>query len=97
MYPLPQNQLDKLIAKYKNAESWVWLQEEPENMGAWSHMLRNFKGLSLTVVARPESATPATGSHKLHHIEHVELFEQVLERSMHKEKQVKEYLTHYAK
>ena len=97
LYPLPQNQLDKLIAKYKNAESWVWLQEEPENMGAWSHMLRNFKGLSLSVVARPESATPATGSHKLHHIEHVELFEQVLERSMHKEKQVKEYLTHYAK
>lgn len=97
LYPLPQNQLDKLIAKYKNAESWVWLQEEPENMGAWSHMLRNCKGVSLSVVARPESATPATGSHKLHHIEHVELFEQVLERSMHKEKQVKEYLTHYAK
>ena len=82
--------------KYKKAKQWIWLQEEPENMGAWSHILRNFTDIPLTVCARPESASPATGSHKIHQIEQLELFEQVFEISYYKEKELKGYLRHFA-
>ncbi len=66
MYPLPQEQLDKIVAKYKKAERHIWIQEEPENMGAWSFMLRKFKGVKLDLISIPESAAPATGSSKRH-------------------------------
>ena len=97
LYPLPLKQLQKIVSKYKQAREWIWLQEEPVNMGAWTHMFMNFKEVPLTVVGRPESATPATGSSKQHKIEQLELFEQVLEKSFYIEKDLKDYLTHFAK
>jgi len=97
LYPLPKTQLLKIVDKYKNAENWTWLQEEPENMGAWSHLLRTLPEIPFTLVSRIESASPATGSAKMHSIEQFELFEQTLEKSFHKEKQIKGYLTHFAK
>ncbi|MFZ9846994.1 MAG: 2-oxoglutarate dehydrogenase E1 component, partial [Flavobacteriales bacterium] len=66
MYPFPQEQVDKIVAKYKKAERHIWIQEEPENMGAWSFMLRKFKGVKLDLISIPESAAPATGSSKRH-------------------------------
>jgi 2-oxoglutarate dehydrogenase E1 component len=66
LYPFPQNQLDAIVAKYKNATELVWLQEEPENMGAWSFLLRTWTNAELKVIAREASASPATGSHKQH-------------------------------
>ena len=62
LYPLPQVQLDEIVAKYKNAKNFIWTQEEPENMGAWSHMLRHYRTVQLDVVARSASAAPASGS-----------------------------------
>ena len=50
--------------KYKKAESFVWVQEEPENMGAWSFLLRSVKDQKLDVICRKPSGTPASGSHK---------------------------------
>ncbi|HHZ65570.1 MAG TPA: hypothetical protein EYN51_08775, partial [Flavobacteriales bacterium] len=97
MYPFPKTQLSAIIARYKNAERYVWLQEEPGNMGAWTFMMRNFDEVALEVVARPDSASPATGSIKIHQIEQLELFEQTLERSFHKEKEIRGLLTHFAK
>ena len=41
------------IEKY-NPEQLIWAQEEPENMGAWSHILRNLRYLPFEVVARSE-------------------------------------------
>ena len=38
LYPLPIKQLNEVLAKYKNADEYIWAQEEPENMGAWAHM-----------------------------------------------------------
>lgn len=64
LYPLPQKQLDKIVAKYKNASKHVWVQEEPENMGAWSFLLRNWRSVQLDLVSRPASASPASGSPK---------------------------------
>ena len=59
-------QLNEIIAKYKNAKEYIWAQEEPENMGAWSFLLRVFKEVPLKLVSRMESATPATGFSKSH-------------------------------
>ncbi len=66
LYPLPVEQLKLIIEKYKNADKYLWVQEEPANMGAWSYILRNFKEVELLLIARPESGSPATGSSKLH-------------------------------
>ena len=66
LYPLPLLQLNEIIAKYKNAKEYIWAQEEPENMGAWSFLLRVFREVPLKLVSRMESATPATGFSKSH-------------------------------
>lgn len=66
LYPLPVNQLKEVMEKYKNAKAYLWVQEEPENMGAWSFMSRHFKEDALKYVGRNESASPATGYSKIH-------------------------------
>jgi len=66
LYPFPLEQLQSILKKYKLATVFAWVQEEPANMGAWSFILRHFKGVKLMLVARPESGSPATGSPKLH-------------------------------
>jgi 2-oxoglutarate dehydrogenase E1 component len=66
IYPFPQGFINNVIASYPKAERYVWVQEEPANMGAWNFILRNFKQVELLLVARPESGSPATGSSKLH-------------------------------
>lgn len=63
LYPIAQQQLQKIIKKY-NPEHLVWAQEEPENMGAWSHILRSLRHLPFEVIARSESAATASGSSK---------------------------------
>jgi 2-oxoglutarate dehydrogenase E1 component len=55
LYPLPQKQLQEVFAKHKNAQI-VWAQEEPENMGAYTYLLRALK-VPFTAVTRPESAS----------------------------------------
>ncbi|MHC1708438.1 MAG: 2-oxoglutarate dehydrogenase E1 component [Bacteroidales bacterium] len=66
LYPFPQGQITQAISFYPGAEKYLWVQEEPANMGAWNFILRNFKEVELLLVARPESGSPATGSNKLH-------------------------------
>jgi 2-oxoglutarate dehydrogenase E1 component len=66
LYPLPQKQIRDVIAGYGKNTKLIWAQEEPENMGAWSYMLRMLRDLNLTVVSPAASASPATGSPKVH-------------------------------
>jgi len=66
LYPFPLQQMHTIMKRYPNAKTFAWVQEEPANMGAWSFILRHFKGVKLLLVARPESGSPATGSPKLH-------------------------------
>lgn len=72
LYPFPAKQLDTVIGKYKNAKEYIWAQEEPENMGAWAHVMRMFmkhdetKEIRLKYVGRAENASPATGFSKSH-------------------------------
>jgi len=65
LYPFPRKQFTAILAKYKKAKEYIWVQEEPENMGAWLFMTRMVNEVKLKCVSRPESASPATGSKKL--------------------------------
>jgi 2-oxoglutarate dehydrogenase E1 component len=64
LYPFPKAQLEAIVKKYANADTFVWAQEEPENMGGWGFVLRHWRELPLQVIARSASATPASGSSK---------------------------------
>jgi 2-oxoglutarate dehydrogenase E1 component len=73
LYPLPTAQIDALIAKYKPTNI-LWAQEEPANMGAWTHMAMNLRHLPLVGICRPASAAAAEGSKKLHEIRLAQLY-----------------------
>ena len=62
LFPLHTEELNKILAKYKNAKSYVWAQEEPQNMGAWSFMLQNFTEVKLEVASQKLNAATASGS-----------------------------------
>ncbi|WP_306640818.1 2-oxoglutarate dehydrogenase E1 component [Sanyastnella coralliicola] len=66
LYPLPEEQLDALVKKYGEDCKYIWVQEEPENMGAWSYMLRKYRKANLDVIARVSSGSPAAGSPVIH-------------------------------
>jgi 2-oxoglutarate dehydrogenase E1 component len=82
LYPLPTEQmLDLLRGRYVNARELVWLQEEPENMGAWRFIEnRTWRvkelGYEMRHVARVESGSPATGSKAIHDQELVDLLDE---------------------
>ena len=78
LYPWPKTTITEILKGYPHSEEVVWLQEEPENMGAWNFvhqrlhkMLRNSH--VLRHVSRAESASPATGSAALHKLEQDDL------------------------
>ncbi len=65
LYPLQADAIDAIFTKYAGAKSIIWAQEEPENMGAWSYILRNFRDTGIQVVSPIASGASAPGSHKL--------------------------------
>lgn len=69
IYPFPIKQLKELRLKYKYADRWEWIQEEPANMGALEFILQNFKEVPIHYTARPSSGSTATGSGALHKIQ----------------------------
>ncbi len=63
LFPLPSEQMKEIIKKYKQADDLVWAQEEPRNMGAWSHMMMHFSDAArFRVASRRFYASPAAGS-----------------------------------
>ena len=76
--PLPKKQLEAVLSQYKKAEL-VWVQEEPENMGYWTYLLRVLTDLKLRVISRHAAASPATGYSKLHAKEQAELVKKAFE------------------
>ena len=71
LYPFPQQKLESIILKYSDAE-FMYVQEEPENMGAWHYIDAAFRDqltISLTRVSRRPCASPAVASNKMHSIE----------------------------
>lgn len=78
LYPFPEKQLAKQLNEYKDAKL-VWVQEEPENMGAWGFMLR-VSGLTLELISRKPMASPATGFAKVHKEEQAEIVNKAFKR-----------------
>ena len=64
LYPLNPEIIQGIFDKYSNRKEFVWAQEEPENMGAWTYMLRYFRNENIQVIAPVASGTPAPGTHK---------------------------------
>ena len=62
LFPLHLEKLQKVIDRYPNVVDYVWAQEEPRNMGAWSFMLERFDLVKLNVRSRKYYAVPAAGS-----------------------------------
>ncbi|WP_297702940.1 2-oxoglutarate dehydrogenase E1 component [uncultured Eudoraea sp.] len=63
LFPVPEQKMTAIINKYKKADDWVWAQEEPRNMGAWSHMFTHFgETQKFRVASRRFYASPAAGS-----------------------------------
>ncbi len=75
LFPLPKKQVVEIIKKYNKAATWLWVQEEPYNMGAWPFMQMEFDDVPLKVIARPASGSPATGSSKFHYVRQRKIIE----------------------
>ncbi|MFI5659710.1 multifunctional oxoglutarate decarboxylase/oxoglutarate dehydrogenase thiamine pyrophosphate-binding subunit/dihydrolipoyllysine-residue succinyltransferase subunit [Streptomyces sp. NPDC051684] len=92
LYPLPGAELQAEIAKFPNAEKYIWAQEEPANQGAWPFIALNLidhldlavgadvpHGERLRRVSRPHGSSPAVGSAKRHQAEQEQLVREVFE------------------
>lgn len=83
LYPLQSEQVETALAAYPTGTPVFWVQEEPENMGAWRYINTQFgemirKRFPFECVSRPASASPATGSANCHKQEQQELLAQAL-------------------
>ncbi|MBQ0865097.1 multifunctional oxoglutarate decarboxylase/oxoglutarate dehydrogenase thiamine pyrophosphate-binding subunit/dihydrolipoyllysine-residue succinyltransferase subunit [Streptomyces smyrnaeus] len=93
LYPLPGKEIQTEMARFTNAEKYVWAQEEPANQGAWPFIALNLVDhLDLIIgsepvpnadrlrrVSRPSSSSPAVGSGKRHAEEQAQLIQEVFE------------------
>jgi 2-oxoglutarate dehydrogenase E1 component len=81
LYPLRHDLLEHALKQYRDGTPVFWVQEEPANMGAWNFLKiqfgeKLFNRFPFQGIARPVSATPATGSHKRHKQEQAEIIKQ---------------------
>lgn len=83
LYPFPLNQIKTIVEKYKNAQEYFWLQEEPENMGAWAFVMRKLRDvLNVKYIGRNESASPATGYSKTHNEQQQAIVNKLFQREL---------------
>lgn len=81
LYPFPQFEIKKALKEMK-PKSFVWVQEEPQNMGAWSYIepyVRGKLGSEVTYIGRPVSASTAAGSNKRHIKEQQQILKELLD------------------
>jgi 2-oxoglutarate dehydrogenase E1 component len=77
LYPFPQKALEKAMKGYGKKVQLLWAQEEPENMGAWSYIMRMMRKSNIDVIAYPAQASPAAGSSKMHEARMRQVMEQL--------------------
>ncbi|HWG49317.1 MAG TPA: hypothetical protein VN669_06465, partial [Candidatus Acidoferrales bacterium] len=79
LFPFPEADVEAALAAHTNAREFLWVQEEPANMGALFFVVplleRLLRGQRLRTVKRSWSSTPATGSHTAHEMEQKTLLE----------------------
>lgn len=83
LYPFPTTLVRDLVAKYPAAREIVWVQEEPENMGAWTFVFPRLHRIvessrSIRYVGRAAGASTATGSHAVHVFEQKRILDEAL-------------------
>ncbi len=88
LYPFPTIALNELLGRYPSVRDVVWLQEEPENMGAWEFMRPLLDELigdrcPLRYIGRVRSSSPAEGSAAWHHLNQKALVEQAFDLGSH--------------
>jgi 2-oxoglutarate dehydrogenase E1 component len=69
LYPLNRDLIREVTLRYPNAQKWVWCQEEPQNMGAWSHIeprLDPYTDVRIRYAGRDSAASPAAGAKAIH-------------------------------
>ena len=74
LYPYPMDQMNAIFKKYGKAEV-KWVQEEPQNMGAWQYLNSFWRRADIEVISRKVSASPATGFKKVHEGHQAEIVE----------------------
>ncbi|MBL7954670.1 MAG: 2-oxoglutarate dehydrogenase E1 component [Flavobacteriales bacterium] len=89
IHPLPVEQMRAVYKKYAKAERYIWVQEEPLNMGAWHYIAMNATDVKWEVIARPASGAPATGSSKRSANQQIAIIEQAFAKSTTQAKKVK--------
>ncbi len=82
LYPYRPEEIQAIIDRYPSSADIVWVQEEPWNMGAWYYVRARLadlrQGRPFRCIARPESASPATGSKASHLLEQERLVDEAL-------------------
>ena len=82
LFPLPELEIQDVLNKYSNAKDIVWAQEEPRNMGAWSHLLLHLdKTRDFRVASRRFYSSPSAGSSTRSKNRHNEVIEFVFDKS----------------
>ena len=82
LFPLPVDDIREIIKKYKNANDLVWAQEEPRNMGAYSHMLMHLdEAKQFRAASRRPYGAPAAGSSTRSKIRHQEVIDYVFDKN----------------
>jgi 2-oxoglutarate dehydrogenase E1 component len=80
-YPFPETQLKTALETYKQAKKYFWVQEEPENMGAWFFVrprLEKLTGKSIEYVGRRSASSPATGFPNIYRKEQAAIIDDAL-------------------
>ncbi len=77
LYPFAVTQMNNLLEKYKKTKL-IWVQEEPQNMGAWTHINNHYPN-TFEVVSRPASASVATGYKKVHDAQVISILQRCFE------------------
>jgi len=62
LFPLHHDKIQQAINRYPKVKDYVWAQEEPKNMGAWSFMSQRMDLVKLRAITRPYNSVPAPGS-----------------------------------
>lgn len=82
LFPLPIEDIRKILSKYKNAEDIVWAQEEPRNMGAYSHMMMHIdEARTWRAATRRTYSAPAAGSSTRSKRRHQQVIDYVFDKT----------------
>lgn len=77
LHPFPADEIKNIMRKYSSNMLTLWVQEEPENMGAWYYIHNHMKEYDIIPITRQPSGSPATGLHKIHEISQEEIVSKV--------------------